>query len=140
MPAAATDDDRSVNDDAPTGEDEAVGLTIWRLPGGGYAVGRFTGAMRGERELPVVYTEMDGGFNNHNGGLPRRVSWGSRGSRTRRDNSSGGGGEGQGRRMFGLGRVFRHWFGCFGSDSRRSISSSRASSSTVTTSWARRDR
>lgn len=58
-------------------DDVPVGLTIWRLPGGGFAVGRFTGA----RELPIVYTEMDGGFNVGSGVVPRRVSWGSRGSR-----------------------------------------------------------
>ncbi|XP_010529821.1 PREDICTED: E3 ubiquitin-protein ligase RDUF1-like [Tarenaya hassleriana] len=46
-------------------------LTIWRLPGGGFAVGRFNGGMRGgEREFPVVFTEMDGGFNAP--GAPRR--------------------------------------------------------------------
>ncbi|KAF9595533.1 hypothetical protein IFM89_000621 [Coptis chinensis] len=67
-------------------EDDAVGLTIWRLPGGGFAVGRFSGGRRAaERELPVVYTEMDGDFNN--GGAPRRISWTSRGSRS---NESGG--------------------------------------------------
>ncbi|KAI3679902.1 hypothetical protein L2E82_50882 [Cichorium intybus] len=83
-------------------ESATVGLTIWRLPGGGFAVGRFAGGRRtggGERELPVVYTEMDGGFNNTSG-TPRRIMWESRRNRTR--------GEG------GFGRAFRNMFSFFG--------------------------
>ncbi|XVF75300.1 hypothetical protein PTKIN_Ptkin13bG0176100 [Pterospermum kingtungense] len=114
-------------------EEVPVGLTIWRLPGGGFAVGRFSGG--GEnREFPAVYTEMDGGLGG--GGLPRRVSWESRGNSGR---ESGG--------FFG--RVLGNLFGCFGGsrsssgprlDSRISRSSRSlllfSSSSTRRRAWA----
>ncbi|KAE8702479.1 RNF181 protein [Hibiscus syriacus] len=95
-------------------ENEAAdGLTIWRLLGGGFAVGKFPGGRRAaESEFPVVYTEMDGGFNNA-AGAPRRISWAPSG---RRSQESGG-----------LGRVFRgflSFFGRFRSSSSRSGSDS----------------
>ncbi|XP_062171500.1 E3 ubiquitin-protein ligase RDUF1-like [Alnus glutinosa] len=101
----------SERNEAEISEDEAVGLTIWRLPGGGFAVGRFSGGRRAaaERELPVVYTEMDGGFGA--GGAPRRVSWTSRS---------------RGRESGGFRRAFRSMFSFlrFGSNSSGSESGS----------------
>ncbi|THU58849.1 hypothetical protein C4D60_Mb03t18810 [Musa balbisiana] len=100
-------------------EEEMVGLTIWRLPGGGFAVGRFTGGRRaGERGLPVVYTEVDGGFTT--GGAPRRISWSSRGSRSR----EGG----------GIGQAFRSFFSFFRRLRSSSTTSSRLSSESRSTS------
>ena len=59
-------------------DEDIVGLTIWRLLEGGSAIGRFFSSRRGsgsgEREIRIVYTEMDSGV--HSGGAPRRISWG----------------------------------------------------------------
>ncbi|CAN8317345.1 unnamed protein product [Cochlearia groenlandica] len=123
-------------------EDSAAGLTIWRLPGGGFAVGRIPGGWRGgDRMMPVVYTEVDGG--GRLGGderLPRRVAWGPR--------RGGGGGEGgsNSRESVGgfAGRVMR-LFGCFtgsttsGSGSRTRVTRRSRSFSLFNTSSRRRN-
>ncbi|CAL0334100.1 unnamed protein product [Lupinus luteus] len=49
-------------------DEESTGFTVWRLPGGGIAVGRFSGNRRtSENQFPAVYTEMDGAMNNRSG-------------------------------------------------------------------------
>ncbi|KAK7372388.1 hypothetical protein VNO80_05766 [Phaseolus coccineus] len=113
------------------GEENNVGLTIWRLPGGGFAVGRL-GRREGEREVdvPLVYTEVDGGlnFNNLVMGEPRRISWSVSESRGRRRGGA-------------FRRMFNGLFGCLrGGGVGTQRSSSSGSSRTATSTSVRASR
>ncbi|KAH7550010.1 hypothetical protein JRO89_XS13G0119100 [Xanthoceras sorbifolium] len=88
-------------------EETTVGLSIWRLPGGGFAVGRYSGrrsaaaAAGDQRGLSIVFTEMDG---NEITDSRRRLSWIGRSWERR------GGGGGGFRRVFrGLRSIFRRF-------------------------------
>ncbi|CAK8538178.1 unnamed protein product [Lathyrus sativus] len=111
-------------------EQDNVGLTIWRLPGGGFAVGRFAGRSQdnNEGELPIVYTELDGGFNSV--GEPRRISWSM--------SASNEGGRGRRNAGSGIRRMLNNMFGCLGGGDGRineqgSISTTREFSENMNT-------
>ncbi|KAK4849746.1 hypothetical protein QYF36_000483 [Acer negundo] len=89
-------------------EETTVGLSIWRLPGGGFAVGRYNGrrsaaAGGDQRGLSILFTEMDGNETMNSPRSLLRRSW------ERHGGSRGGGGF---RRVFrGLGSIFRRFRG-----------------------------
>lgn len=65
-------------------DEDFVGLTIWRTPGGQFGVRRFTGGRRAaERGLSVELEETNRGSNAGSGGDRRRTGWATSGSRAR---------------------------------------------------------
>ncbi|KAI4385987.1 hypothetical protein MLD38_003967 [Melastoma candidum] len=95
----------------------AVGMTIWRLPGGGFAVGRFRRERERERETPqpAVYTEVEGVLGGESG------EWGMRSSRGNSERGSGG-----------FGSMMRNFLGFLrGSEGRRFRRSQSSSGSVI---------
>uniref|UniRef100_A0A0D6R4A7 RING-type E3 ubiquitin transferase n=1 Tax=Araucaria cunninghamii TaxID=56994 RepID=A0A0D6R4A7_ARACU len=84
------------NSSASSEDTGEVGLTIWRLPGGGFAVGRFTGGRHGGSLLNNVNMDGTRGTNSETTTGNRNDN-----TETRRENGSrqgSGEGENQGRR------------------------------------------
>ncbi|XP_047979181.1 E3 ubiquitin-protein ligase RDUF1-like [Salvia hispanica] len=55
----------------PAGQSGAVGIAIWRLPGAGFALGRF---VVGEMPRPVVFSDVEWGLA-FTGGALRAIQW-----------------------------------------------------------------
>lgn len=107
----------------PAGEENEggmIGLCIWRLPGGGFAVGRYNGrrSAGGERGLSFMFSDMDNSYGER-GRISRRRPVRLVRSREREERVGGGL-----RRAFrGLGTFFRRFTGGRNNNASSSIMS-----------------